>query len=71
MRGTPTLSRAGGYGYNPLLGGVALTNMIIQDASNGSSNIQASSSAGFTNNTAYWVGPNTVASDFIAFSAEL
>lgn len=71
MRSTPTLSKAGGFGYNPFIGGVALTDMVIQDASNVSANIQANSSAGFTNNTAYWIGPNTVASDFIAFSAEL
>jgi hypothetical protein len=71
MRGTPTLSRAGGFAYNPFIGGVVVTNMIIQDASNVASNVQVSSSAGYTNNTAYWVGPNTVASDFIAFSAEL
>jgi hypothetical protein len=71
MRGTPTLSKAGGLGYNPNIGSVVLTDMIIQDASNVAANIQANSSAGFTNNTAYWIGPNTVASDFIAFSAEL
>jgi hypothetical protein len=71
MRGTPTLSKAGGFAYNPFIGGVVLTDMTFLDGSNIGGNIQGNSSAAFTNNTAYWIGPNTVASDFIAFSAEL
>jgi len=71
MRGTPTLSRTGCKGYNPALGGPNLTNAVLYDASNVSANIQAVSSAGYTNGIGYWIAPVTVATDFIAFSAEL
>jgi len=71
MRTTPTLGRTGCKGYNPLRGGPNLTSAAIYDASNIGANIGASSSAGYTNDVGYWIAPNTVATDFISFSAEL
>jgi len=71
MRAIPTLSRSGCQGYNPGIGGPVLTAMSFLDVTPLAGNINASSSSGFTNNTAYWISPLTVATDFIAFSAEL
>jgi len=71
MRAIPTLSRSGCQGYNPGIGGPVLTAMSFLDVTPLAGNINASSSSGFINNTAYWISPLTVATDFIAFSAEL
>jgi len=71
MRTTPTLSRTGCKAYNPSIGGPALTGMTLHDASNISANLQTISSGGLTFSYGYWVAPNTVATDFVAFSAEL
>ena len=71
MRATPTLSRNGCQVYNPLVGGVNLTNASLYDASNISGNIGTQSASGITTNYGYWIGPSTVATSFIAFSAEL
>jgi hypothetical protein len=71
MRTTPTLSRTGCKSYNPSTGGPALTSANFLDTSSVGGNIQAVSSGGLTANYGYWIAPNTVATDFIAFSAEL
>jgi hypothetical protein len=71
MRAIPTLSRSGCQAYNPTIGGPVLTAMTFLDVTPLAGNVNASSSSGFTNNLAYWISPLTVATDFIAFSAEL
>ena len=71
MRGTPTLGRTGCRTYNPTLGSVNLTSASIADASNIGTNVDFVVSSGLTANYGYWIAPVTVATDFIAFSAEL
>jgi hypothetical protein len=71
MRSTPTLSFNGCRVYNPMLGGPNLSNMVIGDASNVGANVQTVSAATLTTAYSYFIAPSTVATDFIAFSAEL
>lgn len=71
MRGTPTLSRNGCRIYNPLAGHVTVGTTTLYDASNVGANVGVATAGGVTTNYGYWITPNTVATDFIAFSAEL
>ena len=71
MRATPTLSFSGCRVYNPSLGGPTVSNLIVGDGSNVGLNIQTVSAATLTVAYSYIICPNTVATDFIAFSAEL
>jgi len=71
MRATPTLSFNGCKVYNPALGGPTVSNLIVGDGSNVGLNIQTVSAATLTVAYSYFIAPNTVATDYIAFSAEL
>jgi hypothetical protein len=70
MRATPTLSRTGCRIYNPLSGHVTVGTTTLYDASNVGTNIGTAHVSGVTTNYGYWITPNTVATDFIAFSAD-
>lgn len=70
MRATPTLDRVGCRMYEPSNGGGTISAMTLLGAGNISTLLDITSSS-LTANRPYWVAPNTVATDYISFSAEL
>jgi hypothetical protein len=70
MRTTPTHQRVGCKVYNPLVGNLTVTNSSYLEGSDVGGNIFCTVS-GASVNYGYWVSPSTVATDYIAFSAEL